>query len=345
MGEHAAVYGQPALIAAVDPRARVEVAPTVQDLQVELKDFGKILNTDWDEVRVHADRSRLAWQRYADRPSPERFAEIGSGSPENLVLVALGEVARLLESRDLPPLTLRIDSRLPVGSGFGSSAAIAVALIGGVLTYAEGRTEPADVDIVAMEVERRQHGMPSGVDHKTVLFGGVVLAERGAGGDLEIDRLDRGSPTLARLQIYQTGQPAETTGQVVAAVRKYRDENPELVDGLLQNMGRAVRSFRDELAAPVERPLRINDLMLEYQGYLEELGVVPEVVRETIRQIEMAGGGAKVSGAGTLTGEAAGCLLVHWPAGPPERLPVGLAGYQRLDVELGVDGLRMEEDR
>jgi hypothetical protein len=60
--------------------------------------------------------------------------------------------------------------------------------------------------------------------------------------------------------------------------------------------------------------------------------------------VEAQGGGAKISGAGSLTGSAAGCLLVYWPEGPPAVLPARLCEYQRQAVELGVDGLRVEED-
>ena len=345
MGEHAAVYGQPALIAAAAPRARVEIESTDRDLLVDLADFDKVLQTDWEVACERAESCRRAWQRYAESPTPERFAEVGSGSPEDLALVALGELATVINSKALPPLAIRIKSSLPIGSGFGSSASIAVALIGGVLTWIEGVAEPDLVDTVALEVERRLHGFPSGVDHKTVLQGGLVLAQRRSADDLRISTLAQTSQALSRLQVYQTGQPVETTGEVVAAVRKYRDESPAEVEEQLEDMGRTVRSFCEALLASADRSQEVNELIREYARRLENLGVVPVAVRETIREVESAGGGAKISGAGSLTGSAAGCLLVHWPAGPPATLPAGLAEYQKMNVELGVEGLRVEDDQ
>jgi len=222
MGEHAAVYGQPALVAAADPRARVEVAVADEDLSVDLVDFGREIHSTWSEAGDLAAKSRTAWQRYSETPTPAQFAAVGSGSPESLALVALGELAIALNDRRLPPLTIRVSSNLPVGSGFGSSASIAVALIGGVLALVDDKVNKGLVDSLALEVERRQHGLPSGVDHKTVLYGGVVLAERGADGEVSISKLDQSSPVVDRLQVYQTGQPVETTGEVVAAVRRRR---------------------------------------------------------------------------------------------------------------------------
>ena len=344
MGEHAAVYGQPALVAAADPRARVKVERAAQGLQIDLEDFGIRLESTWQEAADRAARSRQAWQRYVEAPTPEQFGEVGSGSPEGLALVALGELAAARDDSGLPPLSIRIKSSLPIGSGFGSSASIAVALIGGVLALVEGSVDVGLVDALVLEVERRQHGLPSGVDHKTVLYGGVVLAEREPAGDLRISKLEQKSPMLERLQVYQTGQPAETTGEVVAAVRRRRDEEPELVEKLLGRMGRTVESLRRALLASDDRSRECNELIRDYESCLEDLGVVPGDVRETIRDVEAQGGGAKISGAGALTGSSAGCLLVYWPAGPPAELPARLCEYQRQAVELGVDGLRLEED-
>jgi len=345
MGEHAAVYGQPALIAAADPRARVEVEDAMQGLAVELVDFDTGLETSWHETQTLAQRSREAWQRYADLPTPERFAEVTSGSPEDLVLLALGELALARGEGELPPVTIRVSSSLPIGSGFGSSASIAVALVGGMLQWLDGTVDTERVDALAMEVERRQHGLPSGVDHKTVLCGGVVLAERTPAKQLNLSKLDTSSPALEHLEVYQTGKPAETTGEVVAAVRRHRDEDRQRVDALLDRMGNLVHDFSAALQAPVHRPPVVRDLMRAYQRCLEDLGVVPASVRETIRELEAAGGGAKISGAGSLTGSSAGCLLVFWAEGPPETPPGRLIEYERQKVVLGVEGLRVEESQ
>lgn len=343
MGEHAAVYGRPALVAAVDPRARVEVGPAETGLEIELIDYSRSFRTGWQDVRRGAADARRAWERYFSAPTPESFAAIESGTPEKLVSVALGEVAMALGRRELPPLAVRVSAELPIGSGFGSSAAIAVALIGGVLTWLDGHADSELVDALALEVERRQHGLPSGVDHKTVLLGGVVLASRRADGGIVIGQLARRSPLLDGLQVYQTGEPAETTGEVVAAVRRRRDESPERFAEVLDRMTAAVEALRRLLESPRQGALQFAEQIRDYESCLEALGVVPASVRETIRQVEALGGAAKISGAGALTGSAAGCLLVHWPEGPPPVLPTELEHYSRQTVELGAQGFRVEE--
>lgn len=343
MGEHAAVYGQPALVAAVDPRSRVEARIAGRGLRVELADLGVEFDTTWAAVRQQAERSRSAWRRYVSEPTPERFAEIGGGSASDLTLAALGEVAGKVDSGELRSLAIRVESGLPIGSGFGSSASIAVALIGGLLTLFRGAADPAEVDSLAFEVERRQHGLPSGVDHKAVLYGGVVVAMRDEGDALRVRRLATRSAVLNRLQVRHSGRPTETTGEVVAAVRQLHDSDRPSFNPLLDRMGKDVLELRDLLELPDPQDGRTAALIRDYQACLEELGVVPDEVQQVVRSIEAVGGSAKISGAGALTGPAAGCLLVYWPDEEPGEVPGRLAEYPRQDVVLGVDGFRVEE--
>lgn len=345
MGEHAAVYGEPALVAAVDPRARVEASVGTNGLLVELTDLDRHLETTWDEAREHADRSREGWVRYAAEPTPERFSKVGTGSPLDLVMVALGELAAVVDSRQLLPLMIKVESRLPIGSGFGSSASIAVALIGGILTLLQGSANAQVVDNLAFEIERRQHGSPSGVDHKTVLHGGVVAATREGTDTLRIIRVETRSTDLDHLEVYQTGQPTETTGEVVAAVRRFCDGDRDRFGDLLESMGQDVLEFREQLELRDSARERTAELFRDFESSLEALGVVPLDVRRAIREVETAGGAAKISGAGALTGPAAGCLLVYWPDGAPMVLPPQLRQYRRQAVAFGVEGFRVEELR
>ena len=83
-------------------------------------------------------------------------------------------------------------------------------------------------------------------------------------------------------------------------------------------------------------------LIREFEACLEDLGVVPEAVRETVRRVEDRGGAAKISGAGALTGRGAGSLLVYHPE--PEEIDRWsfLQELTRLDVRLGAAGFRVE---
>ena len=116
MGEHAAVYGQPALVAAVGPRASIEVTQTTDRVVIDLPDFGSRVETEWSQISSRADSARSAWSRYADEPTPEHYAALQNDSAEHLVALALGEIAHEIGSIDLPAIRIRIASELPIGS-------------------------------------------------------------------------------------------------------------------------------------------------------------------------------------------------------------------------------------
>ena len=103
-------------------------------------------------------------------------------------------------------------------------------------------------------------------------------------------------------------------------------------------MGAAVTDFR----AALERGdgAAVAPAMRSFERCLEEIGVVPEPIRRAVRRLEGAGAAAKISGAGALSGAAAGCLLVYRPpAAPAAPEP---PGWRRVDTALGGPGLRVE---
>jgi mevalonate kinase len=352
MGEHAVVYGRPALAAAIDLRLTVHLQPQTAGspaVRLDLPGLPHAEETSWDAVRSHARAARESWEIYRAEPDPERFRAVRGDDPAHLVKVALGEAAAALGEESSPGLLLRVESALPVGSGFGSSAATATGVVAAYLVFrgaCRGEALPRNERIrtIVQEAERRQHGLPSGIDGATVLHGGLLWAHRPAAGALEIERVPLRSPLLTHLRVYDSGTPAETTGAVVAAVRQRRDQAPERHERLLHRIETATRGCREELEREAGDPARFRELIREAEACLEELGVVPPEVAALVRRIEAAGGAAKISGAGSLGGPGAGSLLVYHPD------LEWISGWSFLrpfpfhPVQLGAEGLRLETD-
>jgi mevalonate kinase len=353
MGEHAVVYGRPALVAAIDLRLRAVFAAALRPLpptiEIDLPALGHRTTATWAEVLAYASAARDGWAAYASRPDLAGFLALRGDDPAHVVKVALGEAAAALgeDAGGAPGLCLRLDSELPIGSGFGSSAAAAVAVIAG---YAAWRGRAADLDReaiarLALEAERRQHGLPSGIDTLTSLEGGLLWARRSSlreGSGLACERLPAVSPLLGKLRVYHTGTPPEATGTVVAAVRTRRDREPAAHERLFDRRAAAAADLRAELGLAAERPARVVAGIREHQACLEALGVVPPPVRALVRQVEAAGGAAKVSGAGSLAGPGAGSLLVYHA--DPEAAAAWdfLRPFPHLPVHLGAAGYRLE---
>ena len=361
MGEHAVVYGRPALVAAIDLRLRATfsfphappgasrpLAEIVEIVEIDLPGLAHRATLSWGEVLAYARAARDGWTAYAARPDLAGFLELRGDDPAHIVKAALGEVAAALgeEAGGAPGLCLRLDSELPLGAGFGSSAAAAVAVVAGYAAW-RGRDD-LDRDTIArlaLEAERRQHGLPSGVDTTTSLHGGLLWARRlhpSRGGELACEHLAADSPLLGRLRVYHTGTPPEATGAVVAAVRTRRDRDPAAHERLFDRMEAATSGLRAELGAAAERPERVTALIREHQACLEALGVVPAPVRALVRQVEAAGGAAKVSGAGSLAGPGAGSLLVYHADSEAAAAWELLRPFAHLPVHLGAAGFRRE---
>lgn len=359
MGEHAVVYGHPALVAALDLRARARLSAAgdldAAAVNLRLPDLGRRETLSRGDLLAYAEAARERWERHRAGEGGGDFAAVRGGDPAHVVKVALGEAFRALRERDGAAaagpgagLRLHVTSELPVGAGFGSSAAVAAAVVRACLAWHDVALAPDEMEGLLLEVERRQHESPSGVDGATVLRGGAVWAEPRPDGDgLDTRAGELSGAHLQRLRVVDTGTPEQDTGKVVAAVRDRRDRRPEHIDGVLEAMGETTRRFRRALADAARPAADVIALVRRYERGLEELGVVPPRARRLVRAVEERGGAAKISGAGALASPpdgppGAGALLVYHPE--PDA-PTGwdvLEGLPFYGVELGAEGQRLD---
>jgi mevalonate kinase len=336
MGEHAAVYGAPAIVTAVGLRLTTRIERRAGDqVTMDLVAVGHEETLDAAALRDYCAAQREAWAVYAQDPNPETFQRLEDGEPARLARVALGVCEDVLGG--LGGVHLAVTSDLPLGAGFGSSAAAAVGIVAAAHAVAGETPVWSEVGPLAAEVERQQHGAPSGVDATTVFHGGVLATVR-RDDELAFEPLAARADLLRDLRIVNTGAPAESTGEVVAAVAARRSGSVAAFDAILDTMATTASRFRGLITA---EPTRVEDLIEPIQTYercLEEIGVVPAAVAQAIRAIERRGGAAKLSGAGALTGDSAGCLLVLLP--DEEELPEELG---EVIASLGAEGVRVEQ--
>jgi mevalonate kinase len=338
MGEHSAVYGGPALVAAVGRRVSVELTVGGAQVELDLKTLGHREQCGWQEILDYRDEKRRAWSEFDSLAGGASFDAVRGNDPAHVVKVALGEVAYDLEDAMMPALRLVVDSEIPVGSGFGSSAAVAVVVVAACLRLMGGGFRPDRIARLALEVERRQHGRPSGVDHSAVLHGGILRV-----GSEGVDRIGVGDWVRRDLILVDTGTPAEPTGEVVAAVRRQKELNEAEFSVLLERMRGNVGEFESVLGTSPPETAALRRVIGDFERCLEDLKVVPAQVRRKIRALEEAGAAAKISGAGSLGGSAAGCLLVYRPPEISLEVRELLADYRSIDGSIGVEGLCFEE--
>lgn len=341
MGEHAAVFSRPALVAAVDVRLRVRIEEgAVDGVEIDLPDIEHREILSWSSILDYTGEVKERWRQFAEAPTESGFDSVVGDDPAHVVKLALGEAQTAIGGREPASVRLIMDSDVPVGAGFGSSAAAAVAVIAAYLGHRGEHLDLEKIDRSALEVERRQHGLPSGIDSATVIRGGLLWVSS-ARGSLSLETVDDPRELLARLRVHHSGPPHEATGKVVAAVRARAESDPRSFGVLLDRMEECTLRFRDLLREGAE-PASVVEPVRRFQSCLEELGVVPNAVRELIRRVEAEGGAAKISGAGALSGAGAGSLLVYHPE--PERIATWefLENYREVPVRLGAAGVREE---
>lgn len=259
-GEHAVVYGQPAIAVPVSSlRAVVQTSPGT-GLSIVAANLGRTLPIDIDTEVLDDALALMA----------------------KLVLQALGLPA--------PNLTLTLDSQIPMASGLGSGAAVATALARALSSALNHPLENETLNAIVYEVEKTHHGTPSGIDNTVIVYEQPVYFVR----QQPIERITIAAPFT--LVVADTGKSA-LTRVAVADVRKLYDADTATVQPILDAIGMLVKNARHALESGEIAAL--GPLMLQNHAYLQQLTVSsPEL--DTLVQAAMDAGalGAKLSGGG-----------------------------------------------
>jgi mevalonate kinase len=260
-GEHAVVYGQPAIavpVRQVQATVTVEPAPPGSGLTLVASDLGKVfpLTTAARDDPL-AKAARLTLARF---PTAE------------------------------PDATLTVKSTIPIASGLGSGAAVSTALVRALTAFLDTTLENAEVSALVFEVEKIHHGTPSGIDNTVVVYEQPVYFVRGH----PVERLTVGAPF--RLLIGDTGISSPTK-RAVGQVRQAWEHSPARYDALFDQIGEVAQQARQAIeSGHVDR---LGVLMDDNHELLIELGVSCAELDELVEAARFSGAmGAKLSGAG-----------------------------------------------
>ena len=259
-GEHAVVYGRPAIAI---PVRQVYAEATIEP------------HTD---ERVIIDAVDVARQHDLDSAP--------AGDP-------LATIIRLTCARlDATPshFSVRIHSTIPIASGLGSGAAVSVAIARALSRYLGAELPPDEISALAYQVEKLHHGTPSGVDNSVIAFERPVYFVR----DRKIESFRVAQPFL--LAIADTGIAAPTR-IAVGDVRRGWEKDRARFESLFDKMG--VIADKARKAIETGQVERLRHLMNANHILLREIGVSSPDIERLILAAKTAGAhGAKLSGAG-----------------------------------------------
>lgn len=262
MGEHAVLFGELALVAAVNRRLSVEISPR-DDLRVRVSSALGELEGDLTHL------------------------------PESPSLRFVIEAIRR-QARGLPSgldLHVRMDAGFSSTVGLGSSAAVCAATVASILRFCG---KPVNRDSVFEEalavVHAVQQGRGSGADLAASLCGGVV-GYRARPPSMEA------LPSTLPLGLFYVGYKTPTP-EVIARVASAAALEPELYGGLYALMGQVSQRARQHL---LDGNLTgLGRVFSMYQGLMDALGVCDVGLGQMIQALRQGPGvlGAKISGSG-----------------------------------------------
>ncbi len=262
-GEHAVVYGYPALAAAIEMGSFCQIAPNSQE------------GISWNFSNF---ATSLKWSITDDIPDSS-FAHF---------LYCLQKLAQDF-SIEINNLEITISSHLWSNSGLGSSASSASAFIKAINNYYSLELTLDQLNEYTLYMEGFIHGTPSGLDNSTVNYGGVIHFQKGI-----VRNLDKFSPIP--ILIVDSGI-AHDTKEAIIRVKDLFTEDPNKITNIFENISSICE--QGILAIKSDNLEILGALMNKNHKLLQELNLSTPKIEE-IRWIGDQTGifGSKITGAG-----------------------------------------------
>ncbi|MEZ4863113.1 MAG: mevalonate kinase [Caldilineaceae bacterium] len=262
VGEHAVVYGRPAIAVPVwEQVAQATIAPGAAGAGCTI---------------VAPDINR-------------RIVLAAAGADEPLAVVTRLTLAQLQVAEN-PDWQIEVRSQLPVASGLGSGAALSAALVRAIYSHCDHVIDVAQVSTLVYASERLYHGTPSGIDNTVIAYGMPVWFVK---GQPPIIFTPGHSFTLA---IADSGIRAPTK-ESVADVRRAWQRDPAQYEAWFDEIGALVQQARS--AIEQGDLAELGQLFNQNHALLSKLDVSNAAIDRLVSAARQAGAwGAKVSGGG-----------------------------------------------
>jgi mevalonate kinase len=272
-GEHAVVYGFPAISMAIP------------------------LNSTCTVEENRNNSIELNFKTINNKFEGSNLVDIEQKIPSNYSQFILG-LNSLKKNFNLIVKDIKIElfSEIIPNAGLGSSASTSIALISAVSEFYNLTLKKAEILNYALEMEKVTHGSPSGIDHTSCLYGNIIYYQKGRPFHFVYP------PDDFYVLITYTNQE-HNTKEVISNVKKLKDENSHLFDSIVDKIGFYTEIAELELISGNYE--EAGKLMNFNQDLLSQLNVSNDTI-DTINEIALKNGayGSKLTGAGL-----GGCVI------------------------------------
>ncbi|MCK9151354.1 mevalonate kinase [Methanobacterium alcaliphilum] len=300
-GEHAVVFGKPAIAVAVDKRAEITINKSQnQYTTIKSKDLDFLAEINPDNYYLNLKKGKSGIIKYI--------------------------LQSLLINHDGSPLDVDLKLDMPIGAGLGSSAAVTVATLAALDNYHDKKINIPQIAQKAHQVEIEVQGAASPLDTATSAYGGLIFLS--GDGIVSIIKCD-----LEDSLVIGYTSSRGNTGEMVAGVRKRRDNNPEIMDPVIDSVAKITEKAKKALINDNKNEL--GELMNINHGLLDAMGVNTRDLSDMVYLARTAGAsGSKITGAG-----GGGSIIAYCPGKVNEVLGILKQNENAIKADFATEGV------
>ncbi|MGZ7047612.1 MAG: mevalonate kinase [Methanobacterium sp.] len=305
-GEHAVVYGKPAIAMAINKRVQVKVSEGLSNkISVNIRDLG---------IKGQIDL--------------KNHAIISDSSKKGILKYVLNSIKKVPFKSGLD---ICMDVNIPIGGGLGSSAAVSVATIAAVSKYYGIDLKKEEIAKLAHEVELEVQNSASPIDTSISTYGGLIYLEKDTRKIIPLD-----VPHEIPVVIGYTGSRGDT-GKLIEDVKHREERHPEIIGPIIDLIETITNEARDSIL--VNDKKRIGELMNTNHGLLDALGVNTPELSNMVYSARNAGAcGSKITGAG-----GGGSIVSYCPGGTGDVLTALKKIEHAFKADISKDGVNVVE--
>ena len=307
-GEHAVVYGKPAIAAAVDRRAYVDI-------------------DERNDGRTHVNIKELEISGFLNL---EKGCIEDTTSENNGRGILEFVVGSLIKTGTTDGVEVTINLEIPIGAGLGSSAAITVATIAAASLYNGTKLSKDEIAAYAHQVELEVQGAASTLDTTLSTYGGIIYLTKDAEEIIQLDI----NPEISIIIAYTSKRG--NTGELVESVRLKRESHPGVIKPILNSIEAVTNGAMQALLQGDHQ--MIGEFMNINHGLLDALGVNTEELSKMVYEARKNGAlGSKLTGAG-----GGGSIIAYCPGKIEEVISKINQFENAFKINISPEGVRFE---